>query len=75
MDPSDPDFQYLAVDRKKMLKEQTAAFDGKKSCWIPDKKEGFIAVDIQSTKGEEITVKVTSDGSVSTNSFQYWFTT
>ncbi|KAJ8307656.1 hypothetical protein KUTeg_000001 [Tegillarca granosa] len=53
----DPDFQYLAVDRKKLLAEQKA-FDGKKACWIPDPKEGYVAADIQSTKGEEITVKV-----------------
>lgn len=56
-DPSDPDFQYLAVDRKKMLREQTQPFDGKKMCWVPDEKEGFVGAEIQSSKGEEITVK------------------
>lgn len=56
-DPQDPDFQYLAVDRKKMLKEQTQPFDGKKMCWVPDEKEGFVGAEIQSSKGDEITVK------------------
>jgi hypothetical protein len=56
-DPSDPDFQYLAVDRKKLAREQTQPFDGKKMCWVPDEKEGFVGAEIQSSKGEEITVK------------------
>jgi hypothetical protein len=46
---NDPDFQYLAVDRVKLLKEQTKEFDGKKMCWIPDHKEGFLKAEIQST--------------------------
>lgn len=53
----DPDFQYLAVDRKKLMKEQLP-FDGKKACWIPDDKEGFARAEIVSSKGEEITVKL-----------------
>ncbi|XP_041362744.1 myosin heavy chain, striated muscle-like isoform X1 [Gigantopelta aegis] len=57
VDPNDPDFQYLAVDRKKMMKEQTQTFDGKKACWIPNEKEGFIQGEIISTKGDEVTVK------------------
>ncbi|KAJ8318328.1 hypothetical protein KUTeg_003419 [Tegillarca granosa] len=52
----DPDMQYLAIDRKKMLAEQKP-FDSKKNCWVPDAKEGFVAAEIQSSKGEEITVK------------------
>merc|ERR1712066_1161017 len=58
MDVNDPDFQYLIVDRKKLLKEQTGTFDGKKACWVPDKELGFLKAEIQSTKGEEITVKI-----------------
>ena len=58
-DPQDPDFQFLAVDRKKMLKEQTQTFDGKKACWVPDEKDGFIGGEIISTKGDEVTVKTT----------------
>lgn len=66
-DPEDPDFQYLAVDRKKLMKEQTQTFDGKKMCWIPDEKEGYLAAEIQSTKGEEVTVKIIKNNDVSGN--------
>lgn len=65
-DPDDEDFKYLAIDRKKMLKEQTQPFDGKKNCWVPWEKEGFGAAEIQSTKGEEITVKLTKCGETKT---------
>ena len=57
IDPKDPDYQYLMVDRKKLMAEQTKEFDGKKMCWIPDDKEGFVKAEIQSTKGDDITVK------------------
>ncbi|BFZ03204.1 hypothetical protein BsWGS_06243 [Bradybaena similaris] len=66
LDVSDPDFQYLVVDRKKLMKEQTQTFDGKKSCWVPDAKEGFLAAEIQSTKGEEITVKLLKNNDTKT---------
>ena len=72
-DPNDPDFQYLAIDRKKMLKEQTQPFDGKKNCWVPDKKLGFARAEIQSTKGDEVTVMV-EGGEVSSKQFLYLFT-
>ena len=62
----DPDFQYLAVDRKKLMKEQTQAFDGKKACWVPDEQEGFARAEIVSSKGEEVTVKILSSNEVST---------
>lgn len=64
LDVNDPDYQYLVVDRKKLMKEQTQSFDGKKSCWVPDVKEGFLAAEIQSTKGEEITVKLAKNNEV-----------
>ena len=63
-DPNDPLMQYLAVDRKALMKEQTVPFDGKKMCWVPDEKEGFVAAEIQSTKGEEITVKTIESNEV-----------
>jgi len=56
--PDDPDFKYLCVDRVQLMKEQTKDFDGKKACWCPDEKEGFIAAEIQSSKGDELTVKI-----------------
>ena len=62
---ADPDFKFLAVDRKKLMKEQTTPYDGKKACWVPCEKEGFVRAEIQSTKGEEITVKLDKDNAVS----------
>jgi len=53
--PSDPDFEYLAIDKKKLLAE-AEPYDGKKSCFIPDAKEGYVKGEIQSTKGDEVTV-------------------
>ena len=63
LDTTDPEIieslKYLLVSREEKMKMQAQPFDGKKNCWIPDQKEGFLAAEIQSTKGEEITVKTT----------------
>jgi Myosin N-terminal SH3-like domain len=53
----DPDFQYLALDRKKML-EEAPQYDAKTSCWIVDHKEGYAKANIKSTKGDDVTVLV-----------------
>ena len=53
----DPDIGMLCVPRKTLQEAQAAPFDGKKNCWVTDEKEGFIPAEIQSTKGEEVTVK------------------
>lgn len=52
----DPDFQYLMVSKKQLLEEQNQPFDGKKNCWVPDPKEGYLKAEIKSTKGDEVTV-------------------
>jgi len=52
----DPDFQYLAPNKKKLAEEQRQPFDSKKNCWIPDHKEGYVKAEIMSTKGEEVQV-------------------
>ena len=57
--PDDPDYQYLATDRKKLHEEQNQPFDGKKNCWIPDQKEGYVKAEIVSTKGDDVTVLIT----------------
>lgn len=49
----DPDFQYLAVDRRK-IQQEAAPFDAKKNCFIPDEKDGYVRAEIVSTKGEEV---------------------
>ena len=58
----DPDFQYLALDRKKML-EEAKPYDAKTSCWIPDHKEGYMSANITATKGDDVTV-LTDKGEV-----------
>lgn len=63
-DPDDPILAYLAIDRKMALDDQARPYDGKKACFVPDKKEGFVTGDIISSKGDEITVQ-TSSGEVS----------
>ncbi|VDP89806.1 unnamed protein product, partial [Echinostoma caproni] len=57
MDPSDPDFKYLGVDRKQLLKEQ-ASFDSKNVIWVEDEKEGYVLADVVETSGDTITVKL-----------------
>jgi len=54
--PDDPDYQYLAPNKKKLHEEQSQPFDGKKNCWIPDQKEGYVKAEIISTKGDDVTV-------------------
>ena len=70
----DPDFQYLAVDRKKLLEKQTQPYDGKKACWVPDEKEGFARAEIVSSKGEEVTVKTIETNEVRIV-YKYWLFT
>lgn len=53
--PEDPDYPYLFIDRKKLL-EEAKPYDGKKNVWIPDPKGGYLRADIESTKGDEVTV-------------------
>jgi len=53
---NDPDFNYLAVDKQKLLAE-APPYDPKTSCWIPDHKLGFIRANITATTGDQVTVK------------------
>jgi len=55
----DPDYQYLAPNKKKLQEEQNLPFDGKKNCWIPDQSEGYVKAEIISTKGDDVTVLLT----------------
>ena len=67
IDMNDPEIieslKFLLIPKEEKIKMQAQPFDGKKQCWIPDHKEGFLAAEIQSTKDEEVTVK-TSKGEV-----------
>jgi len=58
--PQHPPFEWLGIDRKAMLADPANNYDTKKACFIPDEKEGFVVATIESSKGEEITVKTES---------------
>ena len=60
--PTDGDFRWLAIDRKKLMKAQTGSFDGKKNVWAPDEKEMFVKALIKSTKGDDVTVELEKGG-------------
>ena len=63
-DMKDPEIveslKYLLVSKEEKIKTQARAFDGKKNCWIPEAKEGFVPAEIQSEKGDKVVVKLTS---------------
>jgi myosin protein heavy chain len=52
----DPGWKYLRLTRDELLKEQSKPYDSKKNCWVPDSDEGYLAAEIKSTKGDQITV-------------------
>uniref|UniRef100_A0A158R688 Myosin motor domain-containing protein n=1 Tax=Syphacia muris TaxID=451379 RepID=A0A158R688_9BILA len=55
---NDPGWQYLRRSREQMLEDQSAPYDSKKNCWIPDKEEGYLAAEIVETKGDQVVVTV-----------------
>lgn len=57
----DPGWQYLRLDREKLMAEQSKPFNGKTACWMPDKEEGYLMSEIKSTKGDIVTI-MTSKG-------------
>ncbi|CAD5211296.1 unnamed protein product [Bursaphelenchus okinawaensis] len=57
----DPGWQYLRLTREQMLEEQSKPYDSKKNCWVPDPEDGYVAAEIKSTSGDDVTV-VSSKG-------------
>lgn len=56
------------------MKEQSRPYDSKKNCWIPDAEEGYVAAEITSTKGDNVTV-VTARGNevcLQDNKYKKW---
>ena len=51
--------KYLLVPKSERIRYQAMPFDGKKQCFIPDHKEGFIPAEITGKEGSLITVKTT----------------
>ena len=55
------------MDKLKLLQE-AQPFDGKKNCWIPDEKDGYVQGEIVSTTGEKVTVQNLNTRQVQTHS-------
>ncbi|OWA50174.1 Myosin heavy chain, muscle [Hypsibius exemplaris] len=49
---------FLRPSLEMQREDQSQPFDGKKSCWVPDEKEGFVKGEIKSAKGEQVTVSL-----------------
>jgi len=62
-DPPEEEIRkYLEVPAAQLLKEQSAAFDPKKTCWIPwPGNEGYGVAEVQSADGDNIVVKRVKD--------------
>ena len=54
---------FLSPSEKELIAFAAQSYDGKKSVWVPHKKEGYVKGEVQSTSGEKVTVK-TSKGEV-----------
>ncbi|XP_006150230.1 myosin-16 [Tupaia chinensis] len=55
-DDVDP-MPFLAPPEKERIEAMNKPYDIKRSCWVKDEKEGFIAGEIQSEQGDQVTVK------------------
>ncbi|EFP05608.1 hypothetical protein GCK72_018221 [Caenorhabditis remanei] len=53
---NDPGFPFLGMSREAKAAASARPFDSKKNCWIPDPEDGFVAAEIQSTTGDQVTV-------------------
>lgn len=40
------------------FQEQSRPYDSKKNVWVPDPEEGYVAADVKSTKGDNVTVVI-----------------
>ena len=58
-DPDPTEFLFVSLEQKRI--DQTKPYDPKKSCWVPDEKEGFVEGEIQGTKGDLVTVMAKGD--------------
>ena len=61
-------YLYVSLEQKRI--DQSKPYDGKKQCWVPCEKEGFVIGEIKASKGDIVTV-ILPDGTVRTknNSF------
>lgn len=59
-DDVDP-MPFLVPSEKERLDAMNKPYDIKRSCWVKDEKEAFIAGEIQSEDGDKITIKTTKN--------------
>lgn len=59
-DDVDP-MPFLVPSEKERLDAMNKPYDIKRSCWVQDEKEAFIAGEIQSEDGDKVTVKTTKN--------------
>ncbi|KAK6025120.1 myosin head [Ostertagia ostertagi] len=60
----DPGFQYLGLSREQRAESASRPFDSKKNVWVPDAEDGFVAAEIQSVQGDQVTVVTAKGNSV-----------
>nr|XP_027229006.1 myosin heavy chain, muscle-like [Penaeus vannamei] len=51
-DPDPTEFLFISAEQRML--DQTKPYDPKKSCWVPDDKEGFLEGLIQGAKGDKL---------------------
>ncbi|KAM7372302.1 hypothetical protein PAMP_009481 [Pampus punctatissimus] len=56
---------FLVPTEKERLDAMNKPYDIKRSCWVKDEKEAFIAGNIQSEDGDKVTIKTTKNTMVS----------
>ncbi|ETE60061.1 Myosin-7 [Ophiophagus hannah] len=62
-DDVDP-MPFLAPSEKEKIEAISKPYDIKKSCWVKDEKEGFLAGEIQSETDTQVTVKTVTNQTV-----------
>jgi myosin heavy chain 6/7 len=53
---TDPGYEFLAISRDEKIAFTSKPFDSKKNCWVADEEDGFVAAEIKSTTGDQVTV-------------------
>ncbi|KAB5531026.1 hypothetical protein PHYPO_G00136140 [Pangasianodon hypophthalmus] len=62
-DDVDP-MPFLAPSEKEKMEVMNKSYDIKKSCWVRDDKEGFIAGEIQAEDDDKVTVKTAKNATL-----------
>uniref|UniRef100_A0A667XSN2 Myosin-16-like n=1 Tax=Myripristis murdjan TaxID=586833 RepID=A0A667XSN2_9TELE len=55
---------FLAPSEKERLDAMNKPYDIKRSCWVRDEKEAFVAGEVQSEEGDKVTVKTSKNTTV-----------